>query len=95
MRSSYIASSSAVQIFRTRFCRQPSLENRRTPDLLGIFDFLEGLTRGWDSNSLEAVVGFCSIEESDGAGLSFDRLGICEFHGVLMNKRIMITRNRI
>jgi hypothetical protein len=42
-------------------------------DLLEVLDFLGGLTRGFDSGSMEEMVDFCSIEEWDGDGMSFDR----------------------
>jgi len=80
MRSRYIDSSSAVQDFRTRFYHQALLNNQLTSglscfDLLEVLGFLGGLTRGLKSDSIEEL-GFCSVEEWDGYGLSFDRLGI-------------------
>jgi len=81
MSSRYIDSSSAVQDFRTRVYHQALLNDQLTSgltffDLLEVLDFLGGLTRSLESDSMEEVVGFCSIEERDGGDLSFDRLGI-------------------
>jgi len=82
MRSRYIDSSSTVQLFRIRFCFYYQLWwSHQLTSELSLFDLLEvlgllgGLARGLESDSIEEL-GLCSIEEWDGYGLSFDRLGI-------------------
>jgi len=66
MSSRYIDSSSTVQDFRTRFYHQALLSDELTPelsflDLLEVFGFLGGLTKGLESDSMEEELGFCFI----------------------------------
>ena len=79
MRSRYIATSASVQDFRTRFYCQRQWSDEFTSGLsffglLEVFGFLGGLTRGFVSDSMEEMVGFCSVREWEEDGMSIDRL---------------------
>ena len=81
MRSRYIATSASVQDFRTRFYYQRQWSDEFTSELsffglLEVFGFLGGLTRGLESDSMEEMIGFCSVREWEEDGLSIDRLAM-------------------